>query len=831
MNFRTTLYLAVCLVVVLAIVWFSGTETPQTGGPVQPPTELLAETSLIPDDFGRVVKLACQAHDQQEAWRFERPSDPREAALKSWQMLAPFEVAASEYKVDNIVRKLTSLKYKVRYAAGEGLTAQGAGLEPPQAVVTLENKEGRSIGVEIGREISDSETYVRLAGAADIYVVSPGLDKLLGDKAVEYRDQNVFDIQADQVKRLEITHRPEQGEPETYILVRSETGWTFESPVKAKAVKENIDRIANQLASLRMSSWIEGEPDDLKLFGLEAPAITVQATVEEQPEPSPAPDEDDEDAAEQDDAEAEEEPAEPEPVIRLITLHLSRRSPIGEDNKVYSRREGDPAVGVVIKGVADRMTPDMTEWREMRLTTVPVTEADRIELATPLGQGIFLLQQGQWVQDSGEALDGETVAGLLKQLSELKAVNFVPLEGAPAEYGFDAPQAEIRLNVPGEPEPERITVGRHTDLQTRRLVFVRRNDSESIAKVRLADVHKLIRSPVEYQDRTILAIAEDQITRLEITRPDELSGGRFTFALARQEGEFRLVEPVVADAAADEVRKLTETLSKLQAVKVLPDPQPSRFGLDDPAFVCRITRQPPTITRYVQVEAEETPPEEQEPDSAERAGHEQADQADAAKDEPAEPKLRSEQYTPPAEEYTLRLNPHGDSVLAMREDGPAIYEVARTVMNLLKAEFHDRAIFAFEESQVVSVSVVEPGGAGHGFRRVDEGWEYAVEPDLPLDPKKITSLLLRIKDLKTHRYVAFGSEDLAAYGLDTPGRTVRVTLEDGSEQGLIVSERVCDQDRQKRRYAARTGSDDVFLLADSEIERFRIDLAEFEAAP
>ncbi|HUU84717.1 MAG TPA: hypothetical protein VM243_14550, partial [Phycisphaerae bacterium] len=69
MNFKTTLYLAVALVVVVGLAWLVGLrESGETGLPPKV-TELLTDKSLIAEDFGQVVKLTCARRDGEE-WVF-----------------------------------------------------------------------------------------------------------------------------------------------------------------------------------------------------------------------------------------------------------------------------------------------------------------------------------------------------------------------------------------------------------------------------------------------------------------------------------------------------------------------------------------------------------------------------------------------------------------------------------------------------------------------------------------------------------------------------------------------------------------------------------------
>ncbi|HUU83890.1 MAG TPA: DUF4340 domain-containing protein, partial [Phycisphaerae bacterium] len=707
------------------------------------------------------------------------------------------------------------------------------------------NDGGTAITVEVGRDVSDNQAYVRLGGAGAIYVVSTSLGKLLKERAIEYRDQKLFDFQAENVKRLEIEAGSDNEEPARYVLVRSDSGWVFESPAKARAVADKIDAAVQAMSGLRVSGWVTDEAENPAMYGLGDAGLTIRATVEERPEPAEAEadadaDEGGEGATEEAPAEGEDEDAEqpeeeqpaPAPVITEYVLHVSGRSPIGEETKVYVSKGGEPVVGTVAKTISDRLTPNLQEWRDMRLTTAAVTTADRIELTMPTGGSAFALQEGKWVDaNSGSAIDAKAVTELLKQIQALEARSFVEIEGDRlGDFGLDQPQVEIRLNVPGEARSQRFTVGGYTDPQARRMVYVRADQADAVAKVRVGETGNLTRDPAEYRDRTIFDLNPKEIARIAITREDELTGAPFAFALTGTGGELAISEPVLARTAGAEAKKLSGALARLKAVRVVGEADAADYGLDAPEISCEITRQPPEITKYIQVEPEEAEGEEAEaaqPESSAEPGEKTADEpAEAPK---SKPRMRVEKYQPPAEHYRLLVSEHEGKVYAASGEG-TVYEAEGTLLELLRAEYHDAAILEFEPSQVVSVTVTAPEGTAQTFAKKDDQWQCASEPDLPIDLKKVTDLLLRIKDLRTERYVVYGEAELGAYGLGAAWRSVTVELEDGTTTGLIVSAQTCEKDEQRRRYArTEPYGDGVFLVSEDTTARFEIDLAEFEA--
>ena len=187
-------------------------------------------------------------------------------------------------------------------------------------------------------------------------------------------------------------------------------------------------------------------------------------------------------------------------------------------------------------------------------------------------------------------------------------------------------------------------------------------------------------------------------------------------------------------------------------------------------FQSSFSVSPSRYTGIPKARPEEIDAEQTEPDDAAEAVDDVA--PESPEQEEAAPSMKVEKFMPPAEHYTLRVGEHDDKVYATRGDG-IIFQVESKLLDLLRAEQHEPAILQFEQSQVISVTVTEPDGTTHTFSKLDDQWQYTPEPDLPIDAKKITDLLLRIADLKTERYVFYGTVDLPAFGLDTPWRSPR----------------------------------------------------------
>ncbi len=801
MNSKTTLFLAVVLLGLVGGLWIAGGDKPVDRTLPQPPTELLMEKSLVNLSLAQVVKVTCQVPDKPE-WIFERAPGERTASSADWLITAPFKVEGEPGYIGSIVRKITSLRYKVSHQVGAAgaVSAERAGLVPPSGTVTLEDDGGNTVTVELGKALGDQSSYVRLGGSDEIYEVLSGTDDILKGEALEYRGRQLVKFDRKDLTRLEITSRQGDAEASTCVVVPHGDGWQFEVPGQFEAVKAKVDSAVNALATLRVSDWVEVDPKNPGMYGLAGePELTVRATVEG------------------DDSVDESGP--PVKVKQEYVLHISGVSPIGETNKVYIRAERDTAVGTISKSLVSRMTPDLKQWRNMQVTSFEVKAADHIALSVAGEQVAFKKTAGAWADAATEtAVDQAAVAELVNQVAELKAVGFVDKsDQADATQEFNGPDATaVEFKIGEDGQSERIVIGAFTDPARKRLAYVQSLNGQQIAKVRVGEFDKLTRSLAAYRDRTIFDFLPARFEKLAITRTDDVIDGPFSFALGKVDNRLQLTEPVSADVVANEVNKLTDLLLNLTAIKVVDGSDKAGYGLDTPDATCVITYRPPEITHYI-------PIDESKDEASDPAPMEDED----SKNDPSQ--FTTEEIQPDDETYTLLVAEHEGLVYAMRADASTIYEVAPNLLDLLRAEFHDPKLLRFEASQVAEFTITDSDQLTHQFVREGSGWKYAPEPDLPMSTPRIQDVLLRLNDLTTDKFVAYAGGELSRFGLASPHASLSIRLEDGSEQRLTVSAQVCEADPAKRMFAALPDSGAIFLISSETVKRFEVNLAELEA--
>jgi hypothetical protein len=177
--------------------------------------------------------------------------------------------------------------------------------------------------------------------------------------------------------------------------------------------------------------------------------------------------------------------------------------------------------------------------------------------------------------------------------------------------------------------------------------------------------------------------------------------------------------------------------------------------------------------------------------------------------------------------FTVEFVDIGHTIHARRSDRPTIFKVRRADYAPLLEEFNDKTIWNIDEENLAAVSVTS-NGTTYRFERRDEDWIYGPEPDLPIDQAKVDDMVKRVRDLKIDRYVAYGVDDLAEFGLLEPERAIRVETDDQQTFNLAISKSPCAGGRRKTHCAILEGNTNVFSLTSDDVSGFDIRIEQFE---
>jgi hypothetical protein len=145
------------------------------------------------------------------------------------------------------------------------------GLDDP-AIVTVKSKDGTSVTLEIGNQTpTGGGYYTKLQGKNKVYMISKYTgDKLLSGKN-EIRTKQLFDMTTDDIMKFGLNRKGEN----VFISEKSEDKWNMVTPIKGSMNDSSFIPMLEALVNARATEFVEENPDDLSVYGLDKPAYEL----------------------------------------------------------------------------------------------------------------------------------------------------------------------------------------------------------------------------------------------------------------------------------------------------------------------------------------------------------------------------------------------------------------------------------------------------------------------------------------------------------------------------------------------------------------------------
>jgi len=261
------------------------------------------------------------------------------------------------------------------------------------------------------------------------------------------------------------------------------------------------------------------------------------------------------------------------------------------------------------------------------------------------------------------------------------------------------------------------------------------------------------------------------VSRLSLQRD-----GR-AIALEKQDGVWRVVEPIAVDADPGEVSRILfelETLRRVQSIPAGAAPaSAARYGLDRPGLEVTLSLRTPRA------------------------------------------KVR---------EYALligRRTPARKTVYVRRPDLDRIDVVNDKILATLDRDLNDlrsKVVLPLDPDAVDRVSLTYPDGGSIVLQRHDDQWRLTAPIADLAESTEVDDLLARLAGLRLSAgdFVSDGIGTPSGAGLDSP-RLRLVLGSDGTDTGLVIG--APSPDDPAKVYAQRLGQNTVFLLKKSDVAR------------
>lgn len=769
MNFKTTLILFV-LVVAGVFLWiYSGSEPESaTDGPA-PQEPLKTEYVFQPRVESHDI-LTLELHRiEKPALKFAREPHPDNLMeLTRWRMIEPVECDAEIGLVNSLATLVEGLQYKRSFKPdrGEATLAQ-AGLDPPQAEIKLIERSGQEHTLQIGKSVPlSNDTYIRVAGRDEILVTSRYLENDLVRKTDEYRSKNPLNFAAGDVNRVLIEY-----EAQRFDFVRGVGAeWIINEPIKAHANGEAVKKLIEAASRLRIIEFADDQPESLEKYGLAAPVLSLTLSTEHTQE------------VRSDVAGPEAEPDQPtfKTVVETQTLLMGTFADL-KSMKRYIKRGDSSWVALVSQAGLDKLVPKLSEFRDPKVTRLKADAVTALEI-TAHGQTAELTKQaGRW-QGAGDwaEVESEAIRDLLRAVEDAAAIDFIDQPSDAATYGLDNPRAVLKITADNQVQPVILRIGSYTP--SGHNAYAQIEGRETVLVINAARANELAVNPISLRSHAMTSLSPEGIRRVAIKHGER----HYVIQRALEGGSWEMLEPADAPPDVNAIRALVNDLARLRAKRVTAKDADVEYGLDAPELVLEFESQ----------REFEGPP--------------------SAEPEPAPTAVETVAHS-------LRVAPREDGIYAKLDDLPYIFEIDRTVYEVMSAEFIQAALFAIRSEDVVGVRIESPSGMLE-FARVEEEWSYPPDPYVKLDAKKIDELVKGLAELRVAGYIAYQDAALGEHGLENAPLTVTLLTKDEATITLKIdqahaADRACK--------AAWIEQRRIFLLNEDEVGKLLRELDEY----
>ncbi len=394
MKFKTTLILFVLFVVLLGLVYFfefrsRGQE--DTGDKL---------VDLASEDVEKII-----LQKGQETIQFERTGE-------DWLITEPLEAKGDKYEVNRLADDFSDLRIE-RVVEEQSPDLEKYGI--PQTKVSLYYKgQEQPIKILIGMENPLDKTFFAKREDEQRVVLIPSLFKSLLEKNVfDFRQKDIFKFESDQARRIELSSEEIKWEAE-----KENEDWFLQKPVHALAKKSNVNDILYALSNLKAKEFVSEDKknEEIKNFGLDNPDYEVSITF----------------------------PLE----NQQVTFSVRKK-----EEFVYATSSLTSKVIQVEDSILSDLGKKVEELRDKSVSEFYTWEVSKLQVRKgDLSLSLQKDEEDNWhfEESQDEEADKEKIQSFLRKIEGLEAEEFVDPPFKLQDYGFEEPQAEVKIWVDEE---------------------------------------------------------------------------------------------------------------------------------------------------------------------------------------------------------------------------------------------------------------------------------------------------------------------------------------------------------------------------------------------
>ena len=363
-----------------------------------------------------------------------------------------------------------------------------------------------------------------------------------GKKREEAQEEakKVFQLDKGDVTEFRLARADE----EEIVCIKKEDTWRIEKPVEVDADQDAVDRVVREFADAKRTRTVDEEPEDIALYGLEAPPLKLAVTVKEK-EGSP-------------------------------TLLFGNENPA--KTAFYAKTEAEKTVFLVQTYVKRSLDKKLYDLRNKKVADFKKDEVQAIQLAR--GESKIETEKQDddtWLlteplQTRGDKSEIDKVINKMNTARIKEFINENPQDLA--EYGLDEPDIMLTVLIGEDRASKGLLIGRKNE--DKKGYYAKRAEQKNVFLLEESFLEPVPDTVDTWRDHRLLTVSSSDIEKMQYTAEGQ------KFVLARNEDRnWELLEPVKEKADNLETNDLITNLTNIKAKQFLDD-EKEEFGLAQP---------------------------------------------------------------------------------------------------------------------------------------------------------------------------------------------------------------------------------------------------------
>lgn len=313
----------------------------------------------------------------------------------------------------------------------------------------------------------------------------------LAKREEETEEKKLFTFDKEAVTALTLTY----SDREIRLEKNAAGKWRITQPIEADADDDTVKNLIGALTDTEIRRTLDEVPQDLTVYGLNAPVVKVQVTLKGGK--------------------------------TLPVTSIGKDTPVGFS--VYVRKEGDPKLLLTAQSFRLGMTKEVKDLRDKTVISFPEEKVKKLEISGT-GKDIVLSKtDGKWTLEKPVTAraDEVEIRTFLSTLEGMRAQDFIeqPLLELTA-FGLAPPQLSISLTLDADNAQQNILIGGEKSIeQGDKQRYIKRGTEDTLFLVPDALVRDLNKTANDFRDKMVARFALDQAARVEVKRRD---GEEFT---------------------------------------------------------------------------------------------------------------------------------------------------------------------------------------------------------------------------------------------------------------------------------------------------------------